>query len=494
MSKSKIAPDIEDKMLYHSQVLADLHSVFNPHIGQIPVGKALFYNFIKRLFIECGRKWGKTELLIYVLYRVSLMKPNSWSYYILPLQNMILDVLWENNRLPGFLPNNLMKKYGITVDNQEYRISFGNGSFIKCDGSDNHQKGRGYSATGIIVYDEYKDHNPKFHDAFEPNLAITDSPIMFIGTPPDESEPSYERWCLMADEIKLDPNGFYINQPSSTNPHLSKEFLIKKRAELIRKGELWKWEKEYEAKRVKANSRTIFPMLDRDIHIRPYKDIMTEIMNNHSDWDFHVSIDPGSAKCFAILFGAVHRYNKKVYLLDEIYESDFGMNSVGLIMVKFKEKLNEIMPEIDRWSAVYDHAAAWFWNEYQHNYYDEDKFNLHINKCEKDMNNKENRLSFIKDMLLGGFLGATDRCIKWFWEMSKYSTDENGRIPKVNDHLIDDTRYMFNDMRLTILPGNKPKSEVERMPERRKITIEEDLDDIRGSDIYGDIDSDLYDN
>jgi len=31
-----------DKILFHSQVLTDLHSKFVPHKGQIPIGKAIF--------------------------------------------------------------------------------------------------------------------------------------------------------------------------------------------------------------------------------------------------------------------------------------------------------------------------------------------------------------------------------------------------------------------------------------------------------------------
>lgn len=419
-----------NKLLYHSQVLKDLHSRFNPHVGQARVGRALFYEDKNRIFVECGRKWGKTEILIYILYRICLMTPNSWCYYILPYQKMIDDVLWNNGRLPYFLDEKMMKKYGITINNTEKRVSFGNGSFVRCDGSDNYEAGRGYSATGGIVYDEYKDHNPKFHDSFKPNLAINNAPLIIFGTPPDESEESYDRWVSMADSISRNKNGFFINQPSHTNPHISKQFLEEEEADLRSKGELWKWEKEYLAMRVKASSGTIFPMLDKSLHVRPYSEIMTEILNSHHDWNFHIAFDPGSAKCFAVLLSAVNKYSKKVYLLDEIYATNFAQNSAGAIVKLAKEKMFEIMPEVDRWSAVYDYAATWFQNEYQSNY----DFGLFLNKCEKDLKNKENKLSLIKDMLLGGFLQMTDRCEKTYWEMSKYSTEDGGKIKKENDH------------------------------------------------------------
>ena len=489
MGEEKLSEDNDNKLFYHSQVLEDLASVFKPHIGQVPIGKAIFFDGKKRIFIECGRKFGKTDIILYCLYRWCLLYPNSWCYYIAPFQDQIKDLVWENGRMPYFLPPKLMKKYKVHINNQDKRVSFGNGSFIKCDGADNFEKGRGYSATGLSVYDEYKDHHAKFHDGFEANLAITDAPLMFVGTPPDESEASFERWVGMAQEVIDSPLGFYINRPSMTNPFVSKEYFERKYNDLKKKGELWKWEKEYMAKRVKAGSRGIFPMLDKDIHVRPFNECLTEILNNHSDWDFHVAFDPGSAKCFAVLFGAVHRYSKKVIMLDEIYATNFAENSVGVIIEEVKKKILEIMPDVSRWSGVYDHAAAWFWNEYQTNY----DFGLFINKCEKDLKNKENKLSLIKDMLNGGFLEMTDRCIKLFWEMNKYATDENGKIPKENDHLIDTERYMLNDMRYDKIPGERPKTEQETMKDRRKITIQEDLDDLAGKELYGDIDSSLYD-
>lgn len=481
--------EIDNKLFYHSQVLEDLGARFSPHAGQVPIGKALFFDGKKRVFIECGRKFGKTDIIIYCLYRWCLLYPNSWCYYIAPERDQVKDLVWENGRMPYFLNDKLMKKYKIKINNTDQRVSFGNGSFIKCDGADNFEKGRGYSATGLSVYDEYKDHHAKFHDGFEPNLAITDAPLMIVGTPPDESEESFERWVGMADEVIASEVGFYINRPSMTNPHISKAYFERKYKELKAKGELWKWEKEYMAKRVKAGARGIFPMLDKEKHIVKYKDAMTEILNDHSDWDFFAAFDPGSAKCFAVIFGAKHRYSQKVIILDEIYATDFAKNSAKPIIDETKRIILEIMPDVSRWSSVYDHAGTWFWNEYQNNY----DFGLFMNKCEKDLKNKENKLSLIKDMLNGGFLYMTDRCIKLFWEMGKYATDENGKIPKENDHAIDTLRYMLNDMNYELVPGERPKTEAESMRERRKITIQEDLDELAGKELYGDIDSSLYD-
>ncbi len=480
---------MSDNLLYHSQILTDLSSIFTPHDGQVPIGKAIFYDGKKRIFIESGRKFGKTDIVLYCLYRWCLLYPNSWCYYIAPFKDQVNDLVWANGRLPNFLPDKLQEKYGVTSKGSEYRVNFRNGSYIKCDGADNYEKGRGYSATGLCVYDEFKDHNPKFHDGFEANLGITDAPLIFVGTPPDESEDSFERWCSIADEVAVSDVGFHICRPSMTNPHVSKEYFERKYKELSKKGELWKWEKEYMAKRVNAGSTAIFPMLDKDKHIKSYKDMKDEILSNHEDWEFHIAFDPGSATCFAVILSALHKFSKKIYVLDEIYATNFATNSAGIVTEQAKKKIMEIMPEVERWSAVYDYAATWYFNEYQTNY----DFGLFLNKCEKDLKNKENKLSLIKDMLLGGFLFISDRCEKVLWEMKSYKTDEHGRLKKENDHLIDGLRYTLNDMRYDKIPSERPLTEAQLKPTARMVLIHEDEGLLNSEDIYGSLDSEFYD-
>ncbi len=77
--------------------------------------------------------------------------------------------------------------------------------------------------------------------------------------------------------------------------------------------------------------------------------------------------------------------------------------------------------------------------------------------------------------------------------MKKYSTDEHGRIKKKNDHLIDDSRYILNAMNYDKVPSEKPKTESELFSHRKKITIEDDLQDLKQGDIYASVDSELYD-
>lgn len=477
-----------EKLLFHTQVLQDLHSKFIPHKGQIPIGKAIFMDGKKRIFIECGRKFGKTEIVLYCLYRWALLYPNSYCYYIAPYKDQIKDLIWANGRLPYFLPEPLMKKYGITINNSDFRVIFGNGSFIRCDGADNYEKGRGYSATGLCVYDEFKDHNPKFHEGFEPNLAITDAPLIFIGTPPSSDEGGFDRWCSVADEVQESEIGYYINRPSMTNPHVSKEYFVRKEKELRAIGEYWRFQKEYLAMRVRGSGRSIFPMLDRLKHVRSYNDLIASIKVYRKHWDFFVAFDPGSAKCFAVVLGAVNRYSKQVMLLDEIYATKQEDTFVSNIIPKTIEKMKEVHPIMEDWFCVYDYAATWFANEVQAQFSED----INVHPCQKDLKNKENKLSLIKDMLVRGFLVMSDRCEKLYWEMEKYSTDENGKIPKEDDHAIDALRYFLNAANYHQIPADAPLPEQELYPNIRAFRKENDPSLIPEEDLYGDISSDLF--
>lgn len=436
-------------------ILSDLHSVFKPHDGQVPIGRALFYENKKTIMVECGRKFGKTDILCYALYRWAMTNPNTYSYYIAPFKDQIKDLVWSNGRLPMFLPDNLMKKYVKSINNTEMRITFINGSFIKCDGSDNYEKGRGYSATGMVAYDEFKDHNPKFHNSFEPNLAITDAPLLGVGTPSYEDDNIFTR---TADHANNAETGSYFNFPSHMNPYISKEYLARKEQEFRDRGEYDIFELEYLAKRVKIGSRYIFPMLKKSM-VRPHGELLEHIKRNRKDYDFYTGYDPGSVKCFAVGMFAVHRFDRHIIALDEIYATKLGENSVRQIVPVALHKCNEINHNDDDWSDCYDYAAAWFASEVAYEYPD---YPHALFPCEKDLKNKEAKISLIKDILLNNLMTFSDRVEKGYWEMDNFKLDDKGKMIKENDHWIDLFRYVLNLAGYSTIEGARPVSFTEK--------------------------------
>lgn len=94
-------------------------------------------------------------------------------------------------------------------------------------------------------------------------------------------------------------------------------------------------------------------------------------------------------------------------------------------------------------------------------------------------------------MLLKGFLVMSDRCENLYWEMNKYSTDENGRIPKEDDHAIDALRYLLNAANYHQVPMDQPLPEQELYKDRRHFRLHNDPS-LKEDDLYGSIDSELF--
>jgi len=445
----------------------DLDLCWQPHKDQAEVKNALFAQNHKKIFLECGRKFGKTEFLAYMLYRYALLNPNSACYFIAPFQKQARELIWANNRLQNFfLPlinpttertfhghtreeahqilKELTDKYGVEALDTQMRIRFGNGSFIKLDGADQHQAYRGVNPH-LIVYDEFKDHHPKFHDGMDPNLATHDAPLIIVGTPPEGDEDNDPQFCELADFCSIDGNSSYFNKSSYCNPHISAKWLDQKKLELVSRGREDVWLREYMAQRVRAGSRSIFPMFEhpdpeRNIyytkHVIRREEAKQKVLRHHKSWDFFLSFDPASATTFAVLFGAIHKRTKEIILLGEVYETRKGEMSTGRVFPKAISLLDGYPVLAEEIRMIYDAAATWFQNEVSA------QFGYGLEASMKDIGKKkEIRLNLIKDLLLDGFLIVSEDCPKFIWEMRNYRADEKGKIPKENDHLLDGFRY-----------------------------------------------------
>jgi len=412
----------------YTNIINDLHSDWVPHEGQIKIGRALFNDNSRRLFIQCGRKFGKTEICIYMLWRWALMNPASSCYYISPFAKQSKEIVWANRRLQNFGPRTYVK----SINNSELRINFKNGSFIKCDGSDNFEAYRGITPH-FVLYDEFKDFRPEFHVAMSPNLAVNNAPLVIIGTPPDREC----QYVQMAKEYQENDDCTYFQFSSYMNPHLDKDWLNNERGLLERRGEFDVWQREYMAKFVPGGVNAIFPMLSRDI-VMNHKLLLNEIRNDRKKLQYYCVADPGTTTCFAVLFGAINPYNKRIYLLDEIYETDQKKTSVNQIGRKILDKRHGIWPRPDDWVFVADEAAAWFMNEMA------DRFDIGFMPTKKSLNKKDVGLSLIKDTILQQKLVISSNCKKMYWEMENYIRDKNNNIPKMDDHLIDSLRYLLD--------------------------------------------------
>lgn len=400
-----------------------------------------------------------TEFEIYTLYRWAGTIPNGQFYYVAPFYNQAAEIIWHPGRLKYFLGEHA-SKYIAHIYETDRRIVFHNGSFVKLVGSDNHQAGRGFNPNGA-VYDEFKDHDIRFHEGFVDNLIPKKAPLLVVGTPPEIHD---HHFVKMEEDFKLDDRGAYFKLPTYVNPYIDKEELERERLSAIRKGEWAKFMREIMAEIVAGGAQSIFPMLDVPMtdaqgkfksetkHIRKDSFLREKVGQTYKDWDYYMMFDPGSAITMAALFVAIHREFKTVVVLDEIYEKDRMKTSVKQIYPQAQKKMAAITTRRS-WRKGYDHAAAWFQVEVQN------EFGEALEKCEKDMGEqkKEDKLSVIKDFLLEEMLIISDKCVNFINELATYATNEKGKILKERDHTIDCLRYVFNMAKLKTIPKTRIK-------------------------------------
>lgn len=498
-TKKEFAGRKEAFLRWQTQLEFEIHQYWKPHLGQSPIALAIFRDWNRYIFLKCGRKMGKTDLTIYCLYMFALLFPNSQVYYIAPTLKHGNELVWDNGRLPKFFLNpkrlpgesngdfnrrrslgrRLNDKYIKKSLNSESRVILNNGSFIKVEGAENYANADGLEPD-FVAYDEFKSHDKRFHEAMEPNLRVKKAPLLIVGTPPEELDTYYDK---IADMVQKLSYGAFYQRPSYLNPLLypggknDPEFL-EEWDKYIARGEEDVARRELLAETIVSGSKSIFPMLKlpeknydtgefegHSTHVRPHVELLSEVKHSPKNWEYVNIFDPGSTTCFGSLIGVMNKKDKRVFILDEIYERDQRKTTTGQIYPRAIEKRRNVQAYDDYWEVQYDHAAAWFYNEVV------DQFDEAMTPCTKDMKDKENKLSLIKDMLLNRKLFISKRCLWLLWEMSHYRKDDKGKIPKENDHLIDCLRYFLNAVQYSVEDLHIPNIE----DNRRGYTIEEDM-------------------
>lgn len=472
---------MDPRLIQTAQILKDIYKDVKPHDKQSLILRDLFYNNVKDIYVECGRKFGKTFLLVDALRRYALLNPNAGCYYIAPFQKQAREILWVSKALHRMIPQHYIKG----VNNTEMRITLYNDAFIKLDGADNHESYRGI-APHILGYDEIKDHDPAFHVAMNPNRAVYNAPLIVIGTPPETEGPATD----MKHDFESNPKKRYYNFPSSCNPHISKEWLENEREALFKRGEHDTWYREYEAKFVRGGKNAIFPMLDEKVHFHAHEKLLAEISRDKHKLEWYCTADPGSTSVFAVLFLAINQFTKKVYILDEIYETNQEQTTTSSIMPRIADNV-AILCYGGSWRFTYDEAASWFASESRALGYDPTWSPTKKSEMPKDPMTKEPwGLSIMKDIMINNQVAISDRCVKTKWELLNYvriyNRNNDVKVPKRNDHLIDCIRYTLSRAYYKIPEKKEPPKEISGVMRERKIYTLED-------DIKADLIEDFYD-
>lgn len=464
-----------------------LHRNFEPHEGQKQIGAALFTQEAKRVFVRCGRKFGKTSFSTYCLYRKALLEPGSRCYYLTPLKTQADEIVWSSGVVPNFIldpeqfEDPTLHPLIKHVDKQKMRITFWNGSFIRVDGSDNVAAQRGWNPD-FVVADEFADFDPRWAGVMIPNLLARKGTILFMGTPPEFpilSDGSDHQYVAFDKEFRKHSGTrktFHFYSPTSANPHMDPDWLAEEKARLYERGDGVEWEREYMANIVTGARQSVFPMYNPDLHLVDHTTLASLIAIKPDRYDFYCTADPGTKAAFAVIFIAIDRYTSSLYVLDELYETDPGETSARKMVPRIIEKTKEYNQNLSDWNFIADSAASWYIQE-SYEYFD-----IVFSETEKQSNDKQDGISLIKDLFMEKTHFISKRCEHLSAELLNYRKDDKGRYIKLNDHLIDAFRYTLKASCFSLNPEEPPKTEQELNPGKRFYTLEDDLKALRAED------------
>lgn len=438
----KPASEFKNLPVHNAEFLNDLatkmealHKHWTPTPAQKLILERIFKHNRKRIFIRAGRKFGKTELCMYIANRISILSPATVSLYVTPSLKQGKKILWKNRRLHNSIPPEFLPHF----QEQETTVRFPNQSYTELDGSENYESHRG-TEPDLLMLDELKDIDRRFYDASYPNLAPRNGLLIVIGTPPKERHNFY---CELEEEAATNPDWDFFHFPTSSNPHISAEWLRKEKEAYYRRGEEDVWIREYEAQYVWSAKSQIIPNFRREKHVRHSSVLFPIIQHNRRGWEFYCTFDPATSTTFAALFIAYNRLTGQIFVLDEIYEKSRVKMTASAIWSETTRKINAISKGIGftpKWFFIYDEAAAWFANEIS------TQFRQGMTASRKAKADKESGISLFNTCLsYDNCFYMTEYCRCFAFEVENYVTDDDGNYPNRNDHCIDGYRY-FEDI------------------------------------------------
>lgn len=449
------------------EIVEDLHEHWVPHKGQVEALSPVINSGFDTAFISCGRKWGKSEAAMYILWRTALLRPGAACYYIAPELTHGRELIWSNQRLQKFGPS----KYVDRVLSNESRIIFKNGSFIKIVGSENWGAANGITPDAV-VYDEFKAFHPQFHVEMNPNRLVRKAPLVIIGTPPHAGDRNYEQYLEYKEECEQSNEKTFIRQPSWENPHLDRKWLAKEKERLFRQGDEDVWYREYEAIIVPGGRSSVFPMFSREEHIVPARELVGLTKKRENRLDKVIAVDPATVSVFGGVVFAVDSESKRVYILDEIYEKSQANTSVSNIFPRIKSLALKWFSSAtleDDWFKVYDEREAWFSNEVM------SRFGVYFAPSQKGLNKKEDGINLIRDLLTHNMIKISETCTSLINEIENMSIS-NGKIDERWTHVVDSLRYGLHYINYDMSEALERK--ITSKDTRRMYRIKDDIADL----------------
>jgi len=155
---------------------------YKPRVYQLPILDALENKGYKRVLAIMPRRAGKDITAFNFCIRY-LLKRTCVIYYIFPTYSQGRKILFDSitntgERILEYIPKEVI----ASINSQEMKIRFTNGSLFQIVGSDNYDSLVGTNPQGI-VFSEYALQDPRAYQYLRPILAANDGWALFLSTP-----------------------------------------------------------------------------------------------------------------------------------------------------------------------------------------------------------------------------------------------------------------------------------------------------------------------
>lgn len=155
---------------------------FHPRFYQSPIIDAIENRGYKRVLAILPRRAGKDLTAFNLCIRECIRKP-CVIYYIFPTYSQAKKVIWDSvtntgDRILDYVPAALVD----SMNSQEMKIRFKNGSLLQLVGSDNYDSLMGTNPQGV-VFSEYALQDPRAYQYIRPILTANQGWAVFISTP-----------------------------------------------------------------------------------------------------------------------------------------------------------------------------------------------------------------------------------------------------------------------------------------------------------------------
>lgn len=148
---------------------------------QLGVLSALEAGFKKVLWIV-HRRAGKDITALNYVIREMHVNPGVY-YYVFPTYSQAKKVIWDSIRNDGFrIIDHFPKSEVASMNSQEMKVRFHNGSLFQLVGSDNFDSLMGTNPKGV-VFSEYALQDPRAYEFIRPILTANKGWALFISTP-----------------------------------------------------------------------------------------------------------------------------------------------------------------------------------------------------------------------------------------------------------------------------------------------------------------------